>query len=249
MAAARMLRDWTTSDTIDLISTGAEVFFTRLIMKADDYGSFYANPKLLKSALFPLKDYSLKEIDKWVKECINANLIFHYVVDGKEYIRIINFGQRLRNMRSVFPQPPEKSYGDNSQQVAASCSKSPPELELEEEVEKEEEHELEASEIVLWPSFENFWDKYDKKVNRQACELLWEKINQGAREKIMQHLDSYVLTEKQYRKHPERYLKKKAWEDEVIIKSETKNGTSKTGTGSSGITAQGTLDRLNSYRD
>lgn len=240
---ARMLRDWTTSDSMDQISPGAEVFFTRLIMKADDYGSFYANPKLLKSALFPLKDYSFKQIEGWVKECKESKLIFSYLVDSKEYIRIINFGQRLRNMRNVFPQP------DNSQQVAASCSKSPPELELEEELEEELELESREQEIVLWPTFENFWDKYDKKIGRPACELLWEKINQGAREKIMKHLDLYVLTEKQYRKDPERYLKKKAWEDEVIIKSETKNGTSKTGTGSSGITAQGTLDRLNSYRD
>lgn len=107
--ANRVLRDWTTSDAVDNLSPEAEVFFTRLIMKADDYGSYHANPKLIKSALFPLKDYTIKQIEIWLKELINSKIVFRYEVDGKEYIRIDNFGQRLRNMRNTFPQPVDNS--------------------------------------------------------------------------------------------------------------------------------------------
>lgn len=103
--ANRILRDWTQSENINGISESAEVFFTRLIMKADDYGCFYGNLKLIKSALYPLKDISHDQIKKSIEECIDNNLILLYVVDNKDYIKIFNFGQRLRIMKSKFPQP------------------------------------------------------------------------------------------------------------------------------------------------
>lgn len=103
--ANRVLRDWTTSEAVDNLTSGAEVFFTRLIMKADDYGSYHSNPKLIKAALFPLKETSIREIEGWLNECIKAGLVFTYESGGRKYIRIDNFGQRLRNMRNTFPQP------------------------------------------------------------------------------------------------------------------------------------------------
>lgn len=119
--ANRVLRDWTTSEAVDNLTSGAEVFFTRLIMKADDYGSYHSNPKLIKAALFPLKETSIREIEGWLNECIEAGLIFTYESLGRKYIRIDNFGQRLRNMRNTFPQP-----GDNP---LTSRGKSRPETE------------------------------------------------------------------------------------------------------------------------
>ena len=62
----RVLRDWTASEKMDKLSQGAEVFFTRLIMKADDYGLYYGNPKLLNSALFPLREYDNSQVLKWL---------------------------------------------------------------------------------------------------------------------------------------------------------------------------------------
>jgi len=103
--ANRILRDWTQSETVDLLTDGAERFFVRLIMKADDFGCYYANPKLLKAALFPLKDFSFDQVDKWKKECVKAGLVKSYTVYGKEYLQIKDFGQRLRSMTSKFPQP------------------------------------------------------------------------------------------------------------------------------------------------
>lgn len=132
--AKRLLKDWTTSEKIDSISLEAEVFFTRLIMKADDYGSYHSNPKLLKAALFPLKDVTFNQIGEWVHECMVAGLIFLYEVEGKEYIRINNFDQRLRNKRNAFPHPV-----DNSLQVAANSGECRPEVEEKKEEKKEGE--------------------------------------------------------------------------------------------------------------
>lgn len=138
--ANRVLRDWTRSEKMDSLSAGAEVFFTRLIMKADDFGSYYANPKLLKADLFPLRDIDLSEISKWLFECIDAGLIFLYTAEDKEFLRIIDFGQRLRNMRNAFPHPPEGAESD-SPRIAASRGECPPETETETKQETETETE------------------------------------------------------------------------------------------------------------
>lgn len=103
--ANRVLRDWTASETVDKLSERAEVFFTRLIMKADDYGCYYGNTKLLKAALFPLRDHQLAQIRSWRDECVDAGLLQFYTIDGKEYLKIYNFGQRMRSFVSKFPQP------------------------------------------------------------------------------------------------------------------------------------------------
>lgn len=99
----RVLRDWTTSEAIDGLSVHAEVFFTRLIMKADDYGNYTGNHKLLKAALFPLRDVMINEIDKWIEECAKVGIIKKYTSEGKDFIHIPNFGQRLRAMKSSYP--------------------------------------------------------------------------------------------------------------------------------------------------
>jgi hypothetical protein len=183
--ANRVLRDWTTSEVMESLSSDGEVLFTRLIMKADDFGSYYANPKLLKAGLFPLKDISFAMIDILVRECESAGLLFRYTVDGKEYIRINNFGQRLRNMRNAFPHPQ-----DNPQQSAASCSDTPPETETEEETETESEVEKETN---ISRAVEN------KTVPREAIDLIdalcdYFEVQKILTSKIYNSIDDFVTT-------------------------------------------------------
>ena len=132
----RLLRDWTDSERMDGISFQAEVLFVRLMMKADDYGSFHANTKLINSFCFPLKNLRETDISRWLHELVTAGLIALYDAGGKQYLNILNFGQRLRSMKKAFP----KYDGD----LTATCgdlrrtvSESPPEVEV--EVEEEEE--------------------------------------------------------------------------------------------------------------
>lgn len=104
-----MLRDWTQSEKIDQVSGDAERFFTRLIMKADDYGCFWGDIRLLKANLFPLKLDKIREADitRWIAECVKAGLILFYEVNQKRYVQIIDFRQRLDRAKAKFPLPPE----------------------------------------------------------------------------------------------------------------------------------------------
>ena len=104
----RILRPWTDSEAVNLLSDGAEVFFVRLIMCADDLGRFYGSPRLLKSYLFPLKDKTDKKISRFIRECVKAGLVLEYESAGKKYLFIRNFGQRMRVMKSKFPTPPQQ---------------------------------------------------------------------------------------------------------------------------------------------
>jgi len=103
--ANRVIRDWTTSESIDKLSHGAEVFFTRLIMKADDFGNYTGNWQLIKAALFPFRNHNSVEIAVWINECEAIGIVRRYKVDGKDYLHIPNFGQRLRTMSGKYPQP------------------------------------------------------------------------------------------------------------------------------------------------
>lgn len=102
-----MLRDWTDSEKMMELSAQAERFFVRLIMKADDYGCYYADTRLLRASMFPLLLDTIREADitRWMAECQKAGLIVLYEVAGKKYLQIKEFNQRLRARKSRFPMP------------------------------------------------------------------------------------------------------------------------------------------------
>jgi len=100
----RILRDWTDSESINSLDNFGEVFFTRLLMKADDFGRFHANPKLLRSLLFPLKDgIRESDISRGLAACQEAGLIALYVCEKKPLLEIVKFRQRTRAAVSRFP--------------------------------------------------------------------------------------------------------------------------------------------------
>lgn len=139
--ANRIIRDWTDSEKVNRLSYEAEVLFIRLCMKADDYGSFHGNVKLIKAFLFPLRLDEVREADisRWMAECQKAGLIVFYDADNKPFVRINNFGQRMRSMKKRFPDLPSfEASRRKSPQVAAECL---PEGEDEDEIEKEIEGE------------------------------------------------------------------------------------------------------------
>lgn len=85
-------------------------------------------------------------------------------------------------------------------------------------IENKNETENETFAAEIFPTFQDFWDIYDKKVGRDSCEKLWGKIKQRDRESIVDHLDKYITStpDKTYRKNPATYLRNKGWEDEIL---------------------------------
>jgi hypothetical protein len=221
--ANRVIRDWTASEAVDELSVKAEVFFTRLIMKADDYGNYTGNTRLIKAALFPLKLYEISEVTSWIQECVKHGLIIRYTNSGRDYIHIPNFGQTLRRMKAVYPSPTDDgSVRTSDGQVTAETKRN----------RNEDETETNAADetppLTVWPTFDDFWELYDKRVDKPKCEKKWKKIKQGAREKILEHLALYIRAtpEVQYRKNPLTYLTSEAWNNEIITHGNPKDKSS-----------------------
>lgn len=120
----RILRDWTDSDRINELSPESERFFVRLIMKADDFGRYFADPKKLKAFLFPLKD-SIRETDcsRWLAECEKAGLLRCYDAAGKRFLEMPKFQQRLRIMQSKFPPPSDDRSPPSDDRALSSETK------------------------------------------------------------------------------------------------------------------------------
>lgn len=121
-----------TSEPVNQLSWAAEVFYRRLMSVVDDYGRYDARPIILRTALYPLKidRVSDSDIGKWMTECVEAGLVRGYTVDGKQYLQVVKFGQRIRSA-SRFPAPPGESddpltSADICQQVTADDSNCRP---------------------------------------------------------------------------------------------------------------------------
>lgn len=82
----------------------------------------------------------------------------------------------------------------------------------------------EKIEVMPWPTFDDFWMGYDKKVgDKSKLMKKFNELSQRDKEKIMEHIPDYLLStpDKQYRKDPSSYLNQKAWNNEIINQSKT----------------------------
>ena len=66
-------------------------------------------------------------------------------------------------------------------------------------------------------NFEDFWNLYDKKVGKPNTMKEWKKLKPLEIDQIFIHVPKYTASkEKQFRKDPERYLRHKTFNDEII---------------------------------
>ena len=74
----------------------------------------------------------------------------------------------------------------------------------------------------IYPTFEDFWILYDKKVgSKKTIETKWNRLPQKTKEQIINYLPSYIQAtpDKAYRKNPQTFLNAEAWQDEIINKN------------------------------
>lgn len=124
----RLVREgWLTSERIDALSAAEECFFLRLILRVDDYGRFEANPRLLKSLLYPLRDRIRDtDISSYLAACERTRLIRCYETSGKRYLEISDFKQQRRSA-SKYPNPPPKDASTDAcladaKQMLSTCA-------------------------------------------------------------------------------------------------------------------------------
>lgn len=108
-----------TSEAVNGLNWAEEVFYRRLLSVVDDFGRYYATPKLLRAACYPLHidKVSDSDIGKWLSACETAALVRVYPAsDGKRYLEVQNFKQQQRAKESKFPHPPSPD-----EQLRSAC--------------------------------------------------------------------------------------------------------------------------------
>lgn len=67
-------------------------------------------------------------------------------------------------------------------------------------------------------SFDMFWNKYDKKINRKRCVVYWERLSKteqvSAYVGITKYFTFLAKTDWRQKLDPENYLKNHSWENE-----------------------------------
>jgi hypothetical protein len=212
----RILRDWTDSYRFDGISSDAEVLFIRLIMKADDYGCFHGDARIVESICYPLG--AKNNIAKSLEELDKRELLAFYHHAGRRYLTITNFGQRLRHTTRKFPDPSISDglqFGGNLPQSAATCGQ----VRLEVEVE-EKRNEVETKSSPRGDAgFDEFWKAYPRKVGKGAALASWRKVKPpinpvlSAIQKARQSPD-WLKDRGAFIPHPSTWLNQSRWEDE-----------------------------------
>lgn len=63
-----------------------------------------------------------------------------------------------------------------------------------------------------------FWNTYDKKIDKNDCRKVWARLTKRDRMLALKHVPIYVAytPDKQFRKNPLTYLRRRAWLDEII---------------------------------
>ena len=71
------------------------------------------------------------------------------------------------------------------------------------------------------PTFEEWWNAYNKKRGRKKAEAKWNKLSNSDKEACMKATPAYVAStpDVTYRKDPLTYLNGECWNDEIINKT------------------------------
>lgn len=105
--ADRMIRDEIRRSHryVHLPSDTHRVLFLHLILDADDFGNTEGDTVNLTMIMF--RPVSEELASSWLSTLADVDLIRVYLIDGKRYIHIPRYRQRLRSVKGKHPRPPK----------------------------------------------------------------------------------------------------------------------------------------------
>lgn len=222
-----------TSENLAYVSAEAEVLFYRLIVKADDFGLYHGNPKIIASLLFPLNTPTEKKVASWLSELCKTGLAATYTgEDGKPYLKLLSWDkhQNRRAMKSKFPLPialehscTQQNASDNSVtcvQMQADSSVNVNENVFENVNEKRKRVSAQRGAGVD-DAFDQFWSVYPRKVGKKDVVKVWNQIrpNPDLTNKIVQGVERWKCSEQwtkdggRFIPYPATFLRGERWNE------------------------------------
>ena len=167
----------------------AERFYFHLLLVANEDGTFDADPVLLRNRCFPAVDsIRTTDVSRWIADCETAGLV-------RLFVDAATGKKRIEVLRH---EPAEHRMRNAS--FGGKCTESIPN----------------DSDSVL--PFAEFWDMYDKKVERAKCIQKYAAISETDRAEIRRKLPGYIAAtpDPQFRKNPQTWLNGRCWQDEML---------------------------------
>ena len=177
--------------------------FMRMLPFADDEGKLPGDIIELRLLTIPgenMKDQTIKKLLEGLKR--SKLLKINYGV-------VIQYSGWSKNQK-IGHNPAISLYPDIVKDTEEANSSS--------ELLEEGRNNITESNITeLNITFNQFWEVYDKKVGKELCKKKWESLTGDERHSVMDYIPKYkeLTPDKQYRKDPIRFLRHKAWEDEL----------------------------------
>ena len=214
MARIRTIKpEFPHSESMGMVSRDARLLFIMLWTLADDEGRLRGNSRMLASLLFPYDGDAPKLIEGWLAELEAQSCVVRYLVEANTYLQICNW---LNHQKIDRPSKSKIPPFDEASRILANNreSSSGDQGSRIKDQGRDQDHSLDG--------FDQFWDAYDKKVDRPASEKAWKraKIKTEEVEAIVKAARAYVVAtpDKTYRKNPATWINGKCWGDEVVSK-------------------------------
>jgi len=228
------------------------IVFSGLWCIADYRGNLEYRPKRIKVDTIPYFDCIDFGIEGGIDGCIDilekAGFVKRYKVVDTEYLHIHGFDKHQnphKNERDAGTSIPciekdgiktESIPQQDASDRADSLNLIPDSLVSNEEGES----------IPKSIPFDDFWEAYPRKTNKQKAEAAWSKLKpcsellNAIQINISDRLrhGEWSLDRKDFIPHPSTYLNGKRWEDEVVPKSGGSNAAGQSNTQSRGTPAQ-----------
>lgn len=107
MARKRMIDpNFWTDEKLGECCIEERLLFMGLISNANDEGYGRANPKLLKSIIFPYDDFKANDLEKWIYHLAELHIVILFTYDEQTYYYLPNFLKHQtinKPTKSTFP--------------------------------------------------------------------------------------------------------------------------------------------------
>ena len=159
------------------------LLFMGLISSADDEGYGRANPKLLRSSLFPYDDLRVSDLTKWLSRLGGLRLIALYEVNGQAYYHLPNFSKHQtinRPTPSSIPKQTEDSLSTHGGLTPMRI----------EEKRREREEETKEKTPFIPPRGKNAYGEFVTMTDKEYDSLI-ETVGETGAKRCIEILDNY----------------------------------------------------------
>ena len=194
----------------------SRLLYTWMLAHLDVNGCYYADPVIVKNTVFPWReDIKSSKVGEWLDEMEEMGLIKRYNSTGW-YLIYPDFEdkqpkiQRDREGKTDIPPPTQEKLMINS------CV-TPTQNKIKESKVKESKVK---GEYNSHNAFYEFWNEYDKKIDKVKCEKWYIKNieSKSRHEEVIKGIKNWKNSgnwnDKQFQPYPYTFLNNERWKDE-----------------------------------